>query len=357
MSRPSRPSPPRGVLASAVLAPLFAALFAAAPVRAGDDAPAAAPPPAPAPAPAPGPVAVPAPAPLPDDSVVWVVTYRVRLPKPPPGAQVVEAWIPVPHPSALQRVTELTVEAAVPTTVARDGATGNRLVHARLEAPRAETEIVWRAIVERDLDRGQATGAVAPRHLQADARAPIEGLAARLAEALGVTDERVPVGARARRIFDHVLQSMVVDQSAPGWGAGDFERSVKVGRGNASDFTAKFVALARAAGIPARWTSALDATGAFHAFAHFYDGQRWVPVDPTEARRVVAEDPKRAEWFFGHVTSDTVVLSLGRDLALVPRQQGPLLNFFGGPYVEIDGVPVEVPAANRHVTLERRPRP
>ena len=296
-------------------------------------------------------------APLSEDSVLWAVTYRVRIPKPPTGAKVVEAWIPVPHQSALQRVSELNVDAQVPTVVSRDAATGNRMVHARLEAPTGEIEIAWRALVERDLDRGQATGAVAPRHLQSDARAPLDGLAARLAEALGVTDERLPVGTRARRIFDHVLQSMVVDEVAPGWGTGDFERSVKVGRGNSSDFAAKFVALSRAAGIPARWTSALDASGGFHAFAHFYDGQRWVPVDPAEARRAVGEDPKRAEWFFGHVTTDTLVLSLGRDLALVPRQKGPPLNFFGGPYVEVDGVPLEVPPTHRSVTFERRARP
>jgi hypothetical protein len=140
-----------------------------------------------------------------------------------------------------------------------------------------------------------------------------------------------------------------------GWGTGDFERACEVGKGNCSDFTAKFVTLARAAGIPARWSTSISLAAdhmectacGYTCYAHYRDGDRWVPVLASDARKVVAKDPKKAAWYFGHVDPSFVVLSVGRDLTLVPKQQAGPVNFLPWAYVEVDGKPVEIPAANR----------
>ena len=160
---------------------------------------------------------------------------------------------------------------------------------------------------------------------------------------------------KARLIYDHVLQSMTYDKETPGWGKGDFERTCDVGRGNCSDFVAKFVTISRAAGIPARWTSSISLAGdhmdcsacGYHCYAHFRDGDHWIPVDPSDARRIVAKDPRKAVWYFGHAESNNVILSVGRDLTLVPKQQAGPVNFLAGPYVEVDGKVVDVPSKNR----------
>lgn len=77
--------------------------------------------------------------------------------------------------------------------------------------------------------------------------------------------------------------------------------------------------------------------GGYHCWAHFYDGTSWIPVDISEAQKVVAKDPAKAEWFFGHLDADRISLTVGRDLTLSPKQKGDPLLFFAYPYVEVDG--------------------
>ena len=53
------------------------------------------------------------------------------------------------------------------------------------------------------------------------------------------------------------------------------------------------------------------------------------------------KDPAKHDYFFGSLDSNRVQFSLGRDLTLSPRQDGPPLNYFVYPYVEVDGRPFE----------------
>ena len=48
------------------------------------------------------------------------------------------------------------------------------------------------------------------------------------------------------------------------------------------------------------------------------------------------------------------MLSVGRDLDLVPKQQAGPVNFFGGPYVEVDGKPIKIPSENRTYDFEAK---
>jgi len=41
------------------------------------------------------------------------------------------------------------------------------------------------------------------------------------------------------------------------------------------------------------------------------------------------------------LTPNRVQLSSGRDIALSPKQDGPALNYFVYPYVEVDGKPYD----------------
>ena len=53
------------------------------------------------------------------------------------------------------------------------------------------------------------------------------------------------------------------------------------------------------------------------------------------------KDPSKHDYFFGTLDANRVQFSVGRDLELVPKQQGPPLNYFVYPYVEVDGIPFE----------------
>jgi hypothetical protein len=58
------------------------------------------------------------------------------------------------------------------------------------------------------------------------------------------------------------------------------------------------------------------------------------------------------EYYFGNLTPDRVAFSTGRDLTLVPKQDGPPLNYFIYPYVEVNGVPYPDEKVQRHFTYQ-----
>ena len=59
----------------------------------------------------------------------------------------------------------------------------------------------------------------------------------------------------------------------------------------------------------------------------------WVPVDISEAWK----HPEKRDYFFGAHDVNRVQFTQGRDLKLKPAQDGPPLNYFVYPYVEVAG--------------------
>jgi transglutaminase-like putative cysteine protease len=102
----------------------------------------------------------------------------------------------------------------------------------------------------------------------------------------------------------------------------------------------------RADGIPARFDIGFplpenkdkgDIAG-YHCWAEFHAPKTgWVPVDISEAWKA----KEKQDYFFGSVDANRVQFSTGRDITLSPRQDGPALNYFVYPYVEIDGKPYD----------------
>jgi transglutaminase-like putative cysteine protease len=144
---------------------------------------------------------------------------------------------------------------------------------------------------------------------------------------------------------------MSYDKSGKGWGRGDAIYACDVRRGNCTDFHSLFIALARARGIPARFTIGFPIGKArsgevpgYHCWAEFYAGGEWVPIDASEAWK----NPARHEYYFGHLDAARVAFTMGRDLALTPRQQGEPLNYLIYPYVEVDGKPLPKESIKSH---------
>ena len=116
--------------------------------------------------------------------------------------------------------------------------------------------------------------------------------------------------ARARAIYEWVVENTYRDPKVIGCGLGDIKVMLETGNlgGKCADLNALFVGLARSAGIPARdvygvrvadsatWKSlgrSGDITKAQHCRAEFYDASLgWVPVDPADVRKVVLEEEK-----------------------------------------------------------------
>ena len=145
----------------------------------------------------------------------------------------------------------------------------------------------------------------------------------------------------ARAIYEDVIRRMSYDKTAPGWGRGDTVRACLLGKGNCTDFHSLFISMAHAAEIPARFKIGLtipgEATGeipGYHCWAEFYEeGKGWRPIDASEAWKY----PARKEVYFGNFDTNKFLISVGRDIDLVPKQSGPPVNIFFYPYVEVDG--------------------
>ena len=146
---------------------------------------------------------------------------------------------------------------------------------------------------------------------------------------------------RARQFYDFVRGRMSYSKHASGWGRGDALWACDSRYGNCTDYHAVFIGMSRASGVPARfemgfplpYVGAAGGIGGYHCWASFHDGQKgWWPVDISEADK----NPMLSNYFFGQLNARRVHFTTGRDLVLKPPQDGPPLNYFIYPYVEID---------------------
>ena len=163
-----------------------------------------------------------------------------------------------------------------------------------------------------------------------------------------VTAGRTGALARARAIFDHTLETFRYQRYGEGWGRGDALRECDARSGNCTDFHAYFIALARAAGIPARFTMGAaipsergdGGIDGYHCWAEFYAEGKWWPVDLSEADKYAP----LATYYFGHQPANRVELSRGRDLQLQPGPAAGPINFLAYPVLEVEGMPASITA-------------
>jgi transglutaminase-like putative cysteine protease len=182
------------------------------------------------------------------------------------------------------------------------------------------------------------------RWIEPDTLIPTDGKIKELAvEVTGSQSGTVP---KAKAAYDYFFTNMRYDKTGSGWGRGDAVWACDSKRGNCTDFHSPFIGVLRADGIPARFDIGFplpedkdkgDIPG-YHCWAEFYANKTgWVPVDISEAWKA----KEKQEYFFGSVDANRVQFSTGRDVTLSPKQDGPALNYFVYPYVEVDGKPYE----------------
>ncbi len=126
--------------------------------------------------------------------------------------------------------------------------------------------------------------------------------------ALRITAGRDGPRERLRALYDWVVDTAWRNPDTPGCGTGDVRAMLEGGTfgGKCADINGLMVALARAAGFPARDVYGIrvaasrfnpslgragDVTGAQHCRAEaFLDGEGWLPLDPADVRKVVLEE-------------------------------------------------------------------
>lgn len=284
--------------------------------------------------------------------------YNFTVKDIPPGAKRVRVWIPVPQTDDYQTVRVLAVKAPVKTRMTREPEYGNRMMYAEIQSPgagKAEFTLEYK-ITRREYSRGDyaqleptdqkpaVVSASMSRLIAPDRLIPTDGKIKELA--VEVTGTQSGTVAKAKAAYDYLFTNMRYDKTGSGWGRGDAVWACDAKRGNCTDFHSPFIGMLRADGIPARFDIGFplpedrdkgDIAG-YHCWAEFYAPKTgWIPVDISEAWKA----KQKEDYFFGSVDANRVLFSAGRDITLSPKQDGPALNYFVYPYVEVDGSPYD----------------
>lgn len=198
---------------------------------------------------------------------------------------------------------------------------------------------------------------------------------------------------KAARIHQWVVNNMERDNSVLGCGDGDVEKILTTGvlKGKCTDINSVFVALARAAGIPAREVFGIrlgqavkmgkysakafgsadeqgvaEVSGGQHCRAEFYlAGFGWVPVDSADVAKMRLAEKKAVQdndvqavsaYLFGNWEMNWIGYNHARDFDLYPVPEMTPLNNFGYPYAEIGGDPLNFfdPKAFRYEFIAKK---
>lgn len=280
-----------------------------------------------------------------------VFTYGGAVTGQTPDATV-RVWLPVPSSSEDQQVRLARVNLPAAASFGAEPKYGNEILYFEAKADdqgRVPFEVAYR--VRRFEVRGDMRGLSVPAEeaklfLKPDAKVPVDGKPLALLAGQKLPMDQFELG---RVLYQIVNDHMTYSKQGTGWGNGDSNWACDSRYGNCSDFHSLFISLARSQNIPAKFEIGFsipeprgqgDIPG-YHCWGKFRPANRgWIPVDISEANKVKTERPDMVAYYFGNLTENRVTFSVGRDLKLVPPQDGPPLNFLIYPYAEVSGKPV-----------------
>ncbi len=188
-------------------------------------------------------------------------------------------------------------------------------------------------------------------YLAATRLGPIDGEVKKLAEK--ITAGQTTVLGKAKAIYDWTCENTYRNRETRGCGLGDVYKLLKEPGGKCIDISSIFVALARAAGVPAREVFGIrqgkkpfqDISKWQHCWAEFYlPGYGWVSVDPADVRKMMLKqnlklsDSRTKEYrayFWGGIDPYRIKLGDGRDLTLNPPQAGKQINYLMYPFAQV----------------------
>ena len=269
-----------------------------------------------------------------------------------PAGERVRVWIPAARSDDFQEVKVISANGDLKLKKTRESRFGNQMYYAessKEKSPDLHFEVIYDVVRHERLTMGVARPRLAEvqlkesdrkQYLQPDKLVPVTGLPADLA--LRVTAGDSTHLEKARAIYDYVFTTMRYDKTGTGWGHGDVLYACDAKKGNCTDFHSLFIAMARSQGIPARFEIGFPLPpdrhsaeiAGYHCWSDFFEPQHgWVPVDISEAWK----HQEKRDYFFGAHDVNRVQFTMGRDLRLSPAQDGPPLNYFVYPYVEVAG--------------------
>ncbi len=280
--------------------------------------------------------------------------------------ETVRLWIPYPVTDRDQTVGNIRISGDFAASgVYTDKVNGNPALYAEWPRGAASRKLVFsftvdrREIIRSDLPSTEAAWNPADyaEFLAPTSLGPIDGAVKQLASAI-VKGKNTNLD-KAKAIYDWTVENMYRDPDTRGCGKGDVCTLLLDPGGKCTDISSVFVALCRAAGVPAREIFGVrlgkppeqDITTWQHCWAEFFvPGAGWIPADPADVRKAMLVEQldldsdkirKLRDYFWGGIDAYRLKLATGRDLVLNPLQAGAPLNTFGYPYAEVGGKPLD----------------
>jgi transglutaminase-like putative cysteine protease len=294
-----------------------------------------------------------------------IVTLDVDLSAQEAGKEA-KLWIPYPITDRHQTVSDINVSGDFAASgVYTDVANGTPMLYAQWPASATNRKLTLSFAVDRQEIRQVNLPTKEPKwnpadyaeYLKPTTLGPVDGEVKKLADK--ITKGKKTVLAKAKAIYDWCCDNMYRDPATIGCGTGDVCALLQKPGGKCTDISSVYIALCRAAGVPAREIFSVrlgkkaeeDITTWQHCWAEFFlPGYGWVTADPADVRKAMlveklelkdAKTKEYRDYFWGGIDAYRVVIAAGRDVILNPRQAGPPLNTFGYPYAEIGGTPLD----------------
>ncbi len=287
------------------------------------------------------------------------VIFRINL-KAPDNSKEVRLWIPYPVSDENQTIEDVRIDGNYSLHgIYREKDFGNSILYAGWNDPTKDRVLTYtfkvkrKELLKNDFSRNELplNKKEFERYLTSTSLSPTSGKVKETAE--NITRDKKTILAKARAIYDWIVDNMYRDPQIKGCGIGDVEKLLESLGGKCGDIHSVYVALARSVGVPSREVFGIripggkggDMTKAQHCWAEFYlPGYGWVPVDAADVRKIMLEKNLRLgqekefrEYYFGAVDESRIAYGTGRDLILAPPQKDRRLNYFMYPYAEADG--------------------
>jgi transglutaminase-like putative cysteine protease len=291
------------------------------------------------------------------------VTFSIEVAS-PPDAKVVKLWFPYPTSDLEQSISGLKFDGNYSNfSLSREPNSGALYLFTEWQGPMAQRKLTVsfraRAKERRVAQLAEKTGPFpieVRKFLESEFFVPVDDPRVR-AVAADATKGKKGTLAKARAVYDWVVENTRRDPNVPGCGLGKVEVTLAQRTGKCADISSVYVALARAAGVPAREVFGLrlgkpgetDITNGHHCWAEFYlPGTGWVPVDPADVRKVMlaknldlAAAKSYREYYFGGLDEFRIQLQKGGRGLTFPEGNAEKVNYFMYPYAEVDGRPLD----------------
>lgn len=317
----------------------------------------------------------------------FVQTYNLQVPKGSTGET--KLWVPMPTSNSYQTVKSVEFEGNYQQAyITENNQYGASTLYATWDKAAKSRALKVKLVVETQdrepMQQGLLNNYQMPEkieysvdvqeYLKATKHIKTDGIVQKFADKI-VGSETNPL-KKSQLIHQWIVANMERDNSVLGCGDGDVEKMLTTGvlKGKCTDINSVFVALARAAGIPAREVFGIRlgqaikmgkySQSAFggakegvanensgqHCRAEFYlAGFGWVPVDSadvakyrlTEKKAVTDKETQAvSKYLFGNWEANWMGYNHARDFTLYPAPELVPINNFGYPYAEIGGDPL-----------------